>query len=134
MNKYKNKPKGLYRSKLEETAAELLTKAGIDFEYEPWQITLQKAYTTGLVCYEKVGKQFKQSKSVRSIKYTPDFVGSNWIIETKGRKTEAFMIRWKLFKKILEDQGKNYALFLPSSKKEIIESLEIIKNLKDEKK
>lgn len=35
MNKYKNKPKGLYRSKLEETAAELLTKAGIDFEYEP---------------------------------------------------------------------------------------------------
>jgi len=34
-NKYKNKPTGVYKSKLEETAALLLTLAEIQFEYEP---------------------------------------------------------------------------------------------------
>lgn len=32
--KYGNKPKGKYKSDLERMAAELLTAAGLDFEYE----------------------------------------------------------------------------------------------------
>lgn len=44
--------------------------------------------------------------------------------------TPDFSIKWKLFKKYLEDNKLNFTLFLPRSKKEIIESINIIKELK----
>ena len=34
-NKYKNKPTGIYKSKLEQTAAILLTTSDLEFKYEP---------------------------------------------------------------------------------------------------
>ena len=39
-------------------------------------------------------------KKYLPIKYTPDFIGDNFIIETKGRANESFPMRWKLFKKL----------------------------------
>ena len=38
-------------------------------------------------------------KKIQSIKYTPDFVSSSFIIECKGRANESFPMRWKMFKK-----------------------------------
>ena len=40
-------------------------------------------------------------KKYLPIKYTPDFIGEDFIIETKGRANESFPIRWKLFKRLL---------------------------------
>ena len=35
-------------------------------------------------------------KKILNIKYTPDFIGKDFIIETKGRANESFPLRWKL--------------------------------------
>lgn len=39
------------------------------------------------------------------------------------------MIKWKLFKKYLKTNDLHYTLFMPTTKKEILESIQIIKNL-----
>ena len=66
----------MYKSKLENTAANLLKEAKITFKYEPLEIVLFEPYASRLDSYERVGKKFKlQSKKVRKISYTPDFVG-----------------------------------------------------------
>ena len=63
----------------------------------------------------------------RQIKYTPDFIGDNFIIETKGRANESFPIRWKLFKKLVSEQFPDYVLFKPQNQKECDIVIEIIK-------
>ena len=40
-------------------------------------------------------------KIILPIKYTPDFIGKGFIIETKGRANESFPMRWKMFKKYI---------------------------------
>jgi len=124
------------RSKLEKTAYQLLNEAGIEFEYEPTSFILipKFKYTSG-TCYERVSyrgkKTFKEkpTKTISKISYTPDFVGKNWIMETKGYETPSFKLRWKLFKKHLQETGQEYVLFKPHNKKEIQRCIEIIKSL-----
>lgn len=129
MGKYKEKKKGEYKSLLEHTAATLLTEAGIPFSYETWSIVLSPQMDTKVVSYEKRGKIFKARNSkISKISYTPDFVGDNWVMETKGKRTEPFNIRWKLFKKYIKDNNLNLTLFLPTNKKEVIECIKIIKD------
>ena len=129
-NKYKNKAVEGFRSTLEATAASLLAKAEIPFTYETWEVTLLEPFVYDIDSYERIGTKFKlQSKKVRGIKYTPDFIGKNWIIETKGKKTPDFQIKWKLFKDYLRKHSLEYALFMPTNKREIIQSIEIIKQL-----
>ena len=43
-------------------------------------------------------------KKILGIKYTPDFIGKDYIIECKGRANESFPLRWKLFKLWLTKQ------------------------------
>lgn len=130
MLKYRNSPVDQFRSKLEKTAATLLGEAEIEFEYEPWEVVLLDPFQVEFLSYERIGKNFKQqSKRVRSIKYIPDFVGRGWIMETKGKKTADFQIKWKLFKRYLIDNDMSFVLFMPTNKKEIITSIEIIKTL-----
>lgn len=82
------------------------------------------------VSYERIGNKFKlQSKKIRAIKYTPDFVGSKWVMETKGKRTPDFQLKWKLFKWYLKEHDLKYLLMMPTNKKEIIASIEYIKNL-----
>lgn len=129
-SKYKNRPISNFRSNLEKTCADLLRQNNIWFKYEPWQVVLSEKFAYDLPSYERIGNKFKQqSMGVRSISYTPDFVGKRWILETKGKKTPDFMIKWKLFKKYLKTNDLHYTLFMPTTKKEIIESIQIIKNL-----
>ena len=66
-------------------------------------------------------------KRILPIKYTPDFIGDNFIIETKGRANESFPIRWKLFKKLVSEQFPDYVLFKPQNQKECDIVIEIIK-------
>ena len=47
-------------------------------------------------------------KEYLTIKYTPDFIGKDFIIETKGRANESFPMRWKLFKRLIVNNFQTY--------------------------
>ena len=65
-------------------------------------------------------------KKILGIKYTPDFVGKDFIIETKGRANDSFPMRWKLFKKHLMETGDNRLLYKPQTNKECDRTVELI--------
>lgn len=123
-SKFGNKVSTLYRSKLEQTCASLLTEHNIPFFYERIKLNLIDSFKFSSV--ERVGKTFKAVESVRSMSYTPDFVGAHWVIETKGMKTPDFLIKWKLFKNYLLTHQLTPLLFMPTNKKEILTSIEHI--------
>ena len=131
ITKFNNQPVDQYKSKLEKTCAVLLEEEQIPFVYEKLKFTLVPGFTYEKPSYERIGKKKKfipQRKKVAAITYTPDFVGDGWIIETKGQRTTAFNIKWKLFKKYLLDHGLDFTLYMPTNKGEIIQTIELIKN------
>lgn len=136
--KYKNKLRtyeGIrYKSALEVTCAMLLAEHGIPFQYEPEEFILVESGTYPGIVYEK--KTIKKKKvygpskgSIRKISYTPDFMGKGWIIETKGFETSEFKLKWKLFQHELIKRGQIVHLFKPTNKREILETIQLIKNL-----
>ena len=71
------------------------------------------------------------NKKVLNLKYTPDFIGKDFIIETKGRANESFPLRWKLFKKWMMDNNDTRTLYKPQKQSECDITIELI--LKTEK-
>jgi len=67
-------------------------------------------------------------KKMLGIKYTPDFVGKDYIIECKGRANESFPIRWKLFKLWLTKNNIGKTLYKPQNQKEVDLTVQLIKN------
>ena len=67
-------------------------------------------------------------KKILGIKYTPDFVGKDYIIECKGRANESFPLRWKLFKLWLTKNNIGKTLYKPQNQKEVDLTIQIIKN------
>ena len=67
---------------------------------------------------------------IRGIKYTPDFVGTDFIIEVKGYirqgSYDAFPLRFKLFKAWLKKNNISKTLYVPRNKKEIDKTIELI--------
>ena len=49
---------------------------------------------------------------------TPDFIGDDFIIETKGSANESFPMRWKLFKRLVMNQFPNVTLYKPHNQKD----------------
>ena len=66
-------------------------------------------------------------KKILGIKYTPDFVGKDFIIECKGRANESFPIRWKLFKLWLTKNKIGKTLYKPQNQKEVDLTMILIK-------
>ena len=66
-------------------------------------------------------------KKMLGIKYTPDFVGKDYIIECKGRANESFPIRWKLFKLWLTKNKIGKTLYKPQNQKEVDQTMILIK-------
>ena len=66
-------------------------------------------------------------KKMLGIKYTPDFVGKDYIIECKGRANESFPIRWKLFKLWLTKNKIGKTLYKPQNQKEVDHTMILIK-------
>jgi len=66
-------------------------------------------------------------KKVLGIKYTPDFVGKDYIIECKGRANESFPLRWKLFKLWLTKNKIGKTLYKPQNQKEVDRTVMLIK-------
>jgi hypothetical protein len=66
-------------------------------------------------------------KKILGIKYTPDFVGKDYIIECKGRANESFPLRWKLFKLWLTKNKIGKTLYKPQNQKEVDRTVMLIK-------
>ena len=109
-----------FASGLERYMYMALKKAKIKAEYEGEQFVLVEGFNLPNECYERQsnGKgeyRNRGSKKVLPIKYTPDFIGDGFIIETKGRANESFPMRWKLFKKLISEKYPDCVLYKPQN-------------------
>ena len=120
-----------FASGLERYMYMALKKAKIKAKYEGQTFELVSAFDFELESIERQsnGKgEYKNrgSKKILNIKYTPDFIGNDFIIETKGRANESFPLRWKLFKKLLTEQKSKVTLYKPQNQKECDETISLI--------
>ena len=112
-----------------------LKKAGIDAKYEGATYELIPSFNYDKSSYERQanGKgEYKDrgKKKILNIKYTPDFIGSDFIIECKGRANETFPIRWKLFKRLMSQINSKVVLYKPQNQSEcdkVIESIQALR-------
>ena len=142
MKKYKRK-KGPVRSKkvtfdgitfasgLEKYMYIALKKAKIKSKYEGQTYVLQESFNFEVDSFERQanGKGDmvnRGQKKILNIKYTPDFISDSFIIECKGRANESFPIRWKMFKKYVNDNLKHVTLYKPQNQKECDKVVELI--------
>ena len=126
-----------FASGLEKYMYIALKKAKIPADYEGTTFVLQDDFKFEIDSYERQanGKGDmvnRGQKKIQSIKYTPDFVSSSFIIECKGRANESFPMRWKMFKKYVNHKMKHVTLYKPQNQKECDKVIElIIKNKKN---
>ena len=121
-----------FASGLEVYMYKALKEARIVAEYEPTSYTLLNGFDLEGVCFEKQanGKgEYKDRgcKKILPIKYKPDFVGRDFVIECKGRANESFPIRWKLFKLWLTNNKIGKTLYKPQNQKEVDLTITLIK-------
>lgn len=137
-----------FKSSLEAFCWKTIQENGLtDVKYEEHKFVLQEAFNFPNSCmasYNSIhkdanGKKYKiaeygeVSSNIRAITYNPDFCmikedKTGFIIETKGWATDAFILKWKMFKKHLTDNGYNLSLFLPTNQKNVLEAIKIIKS------
>jgi len=147
MNKKYKRKRGPVRSKkvkfdgitfasgLERYMYQALKKAKIKAKYEGETYTVQEGFMFNNESYERQsnGKGDlvnRGCKKILPIKYTPDFVSDLFIIECKGRANESFPMRWKMFKKYVNDNLKHVTLYKPQNQKECDKVIELIKKNK----
>ena len=141
--KYKKKKRGPVRAKkvvfdgikfasgLEKYMYIVLKKAKINAKYEGKTYIVQEGFEFKNESYERQsnGKGDlvnRGCKKILPIKYTPDFVSRSFIIECKGRANESFPLRWKMFKKYVNDNLKHVTLYKPQNQKECDKVIELI--------
>ena len=122
-----------FASGLEKYMYIALKKAKIKADYEGETFVLQEDFKFQIDSYERQanGKGDmvnRGQKKIQSIKYTPDFVSSSFIIECKGRANESFPMRWKMFKKYVNHKMKHVTLYKPQNQKECDKVVELILN------
>ena len=120
-----------FASGLEKYMYIALKKAKIYAEYEGMTFVIQDSFNFNVNSYERQsnGKGDlvnRGLKKVLPIKYTPDFVSDSFIIECKGRANESFPLRWKMFKKYVNDNLKCVTLYKPQNQKECDEVIKLI--------
>ena len=120
-----------FKSGLEAYMYKALKDAKIKAKYEGETYELIPSFSFNNKVYERQsnGKgEYKNrgNKKILNIKYTPDFVGSDFIIECKGRANETFPIRWKLFKMYLYHTRSEITLYKPQNQKECDETVNLI--------
>jgi len=120
-----------FASGLEKYMYKALKEAKIHTMYEGATFELQEGFMFDVDSYERQGNGKgamvnRGQKKVLNIKYTPDFVSDSFIIECKGRANESFPLRWKMFKKHVNDKLKHVTLYKPQNQKECDEVIELI--------
>lgn len=122
-----------FASGLERYMYMALKKAKIKAIYEGEVFTLIDGFDFTKECYERQSNGKKDfanrgNKKILPIKYTPDFIGDGFIIECKGRANESFPMRWKLFKRYVENNMKDVTLYKPQSQADCDKVIEFILN------
>lgn len=120
-----------FASGLEKFMYKSLKDAKIDFRYEGESFELLPRFNFSNDCYERQsnGKgDFinRGNKKVLNIKYTPDFTGWDFIIETKGRANESFPLRWKMFKHLMHINNDKRTLYKPQNQDECLKTVKLI--------
>jgi hypothetical protein len=118
-----------YKSRLELYMATKLKENGIDFRYEENRYLLIESFkaTSPMFRSLKATNTLRElTDGVRSITYTPDFVGEGFVIETKGLSTQVFEMRFKLFRKHLKENNIIMDLYIPSNRKQCDEVIQMI--------
>jgi len=124
-----------FASGLEKYMYMVLKKAKIKAKYEGKTYIVQEGFSFKNKSYERQsnGKGDlvnRGCKKVLPIKYTPDFVSDSFIIECKGRANESFPLRWKMFKKYVNQHLPRVTLYKPQNQKECDIVIELIKKNK----
>ena len=122
-----------FASGLEKYMYQALKKAKVFAEYEGETFTLIDGFEFNTSSYERQSNGKGQlinrgNKKILPIKYTPDFVGDGFVIETKGRANESFPIRWKLFKSFINRCYPHVTLYKPQNQKECDMVIELLIN------
>ena len=120
-----------FASGLERYMYMQLKKHKIKAEYEGETLILIDSFNFPNESFERQANnkgEFRNrgSKKILPIKYTPDFIGDGFIIETKGRANESFPLRWKLFKRLIAKQFPDHTLYKPQNQKECDRVVELI--------
>ena len=120
-----------FASGLEKHMYTALKQAGIKSKYEGETFVLLNGFHFENEVYERCGNgkgEYKNRgcKRILPIKYTPDFIGEDFIIETKGRANESFPMRWKLFKQLIVNQFPGITLYKPQNQNECQETVKLI--------
>lgn len=103
-----------FKSPLEAFTYNAFKNAEVKVDYEPQHYEL-------LEKFDYLGKHF------RNIKYTPDFVGKNFVCECKGRVQRDFPLRWKMFLYKLKTLGIERKCYIVHNHKEVEEMINDIK-------
>ena len=120
-----------FASGLERYMYMALKKAKIKATYEGKTFEIVNGFEFDTTCIARSanGKgdyKNRGNKKILNIKYTPDFIGDDFIIECKGRANESFPIRWKLFKAHVHKHLPNVTLYKPQNQKECEETVNLI--------
>ena len=120
-----------FASGLEKYMYIALKKARIPVVYEGQTYEIFSGFDFPHESYERCGNgkgdyKNRGNKKILNIKYTPDFIGKGFIIETKGRANESFPLRWKMFKKYVKEQIPRVTLYKPQNQKECDKVVELI--------
>jgi hypothetical protein len=120
-----------FASGLEKFMYKSLKDANIDFRYEGESFELLPGFNFNNECYERQsnGKSDfinRGNKKILNIKYTPDFIGEDFIIETKGRANESFPLRWKMFKYLMHLMNDKRTLYKPQNQDECLKTVKLI--------
>jgi len=120
-----------FASGLEKYMYLALKKEKIKSAYEGETFELLPSFNFSNECYERQSNSKGEftnrgGKKVLNIKYTPDFIGEDFIIETKGRANKSFPLRWKMFKYLMHLTNDQRTLYKPQNQKECDQTIKLI--------
>ena len=129
----------IFASGLERYTYIALKKNKLYEGYESETFQIIESFNFSNISYEKQangkGEYINRgSKKILGIKYTPDFIGKDYIIECKGRPNESFPLRWKLFKLWLTKNNIGKILYKPQNQKEVDRTIALIKEHRRKKR
>lgn len=126
-----------FKSKLEKMAYQTLKESNLPVEYEPKKFTIWEGFKPTIPFYNKDTKTRmlrQENKKVIDISYTPDFMFKYndylVILEMKGYENNTYPLKKKIFRKWLEDHEPKSIYFEIYTKKQLLQAIDIIKDLK----
>ena len=125
-----------FASGLERYMYMALKNAKIPAVYEGQTYEIFEGFNFNNAAYERCanGKgvyKNRGNKKILNIKYTPDFIGKGFIIETKGRANESFPLKWKMFKRYIVNHLPGVTLYKPQNQKECDITIKLIQETKN---